>query len=267
MRLQGHQGGQPLHTAGEHHRDIAVYDTNELFGQKGRFRVLQFSGDAVQGAVDLDDPARIVLEYPRAIVHLMELNRPAFETAFMIGLGVGTIARHFAGKRMIVAELDGRVVDLCRTHFGLDFDFDDAADRVIVGDGRAVLAEQRAHSFDYVIVDAFTEQGTPRRLLSAAFFALAREKLHPRGMVVLNLIGRGHRDPLIGAAFATLRGAFAHAGAWALAADGASGRSGVHNVLLAGSDRPIDFRPRQMAGFQPFVPAQGHVIADRDDEA
>lgn len=248
----------PLHTAGHHHRNIAVYDTNELYGQKGRFRVLQFAGDAVQGAIDLDDPARIVLEYPRAIVHLMEHNNPAFERAFMIGLGIGTIPGRFAHKRFTVAELDDKVVDLCRTHFGY------AADNVIVGDGRAVLAEQPAHRFDYVVVDAFTERGTPVHLVSAAFFGLVREKLHPRGMVVLNLIGRGHRDPLIGAVHTTLGRSFAYTRAWALSAGGAVGSSGVQNVLLAGSERPIDFRLRQMAGFQPFAPGEGFMIVDDD---
>ncbi|WP_430092480.1 hypothetical protein [Paenibacillus cisolokensis] len=55
-----------LHDISDVH-ELKVYDTAELYGVKGRYRVLEFSDQAVQGAMDLDDPARIVLEYPRAI--------------------------------------------------------------------------------------------------------------------------------------------------------------------------------------------------------
>lgn len=72
--------------------EIQVYETTELYGERGRFRVLQFSGDAIQGALDLDHPRRVVFEYPRAMIHLMEAGEPYFEDVFLIGHGIGTIA-------------------------------------------------------------------------------------------------------------------------------------------------------------------------------
>ncbi|MBE1445184.1 hypothetical protein GGC63_004652 [Paenibacillus sp. OAS669] len=54
--------------------EVSVYETTQLYGVNGKFRCLQFSDHAVQGAMDLKDPKRIVLEYPRAIIHLMEAN-------------------------------------------------------------------------------------------------------------------------------------------------------------------------------------------------
>lgn len=53
-------------------QEITVMDTQELYGEKGNFRVLQFSNEAIQGAMDLDQPERILFEYPRAIIHLVE---------------------------------------------------------------------------------------------------------------------------------------------------------------------------------------------------
>lgn len=55
----------------DHDETITIYETNELYGEMGRFRVMAFHDDAVQGVLDLRDPARIVLEYPKAMLHLM----------------------------------------------------------------------------------------------------------------------------------------------------------------------------------------------------
>ncbi|WP_336785796.1 hypothetical protein [Paenibacillus sp. MMO-177] len=104
--------------ASEEGRDgFVVGDVNELFGKKGNFRVLQFSDTLVQGALDLDDPQRIVFEYPRAIIHLLEHNHSRLERVFQIGHGIGTIARHFPGARFKTAELDKRIVLASERYF------------------------------------------------------------------------------------------------------------------------------------------------------
>lgn len=95
--------------------EISVYESTQLYGEIGKFRFLQFSDHAVQGAIDLNDPQRIVLEYPRAIIHLMNINEPLFNNVFVIGHGIGTIAGHFSNKRFSVAEIDEKVVELSRS--------------------------------------------------------------------------------------------------------------------------------------------------------
>ena len=101
------------------HQAITVYEANQLYGETGRFRFLQFADDAVQGALDLKNPRRIVLEYPRALIHLMERNDPLFRRLFMIGHGIGTIAAHYPDKQVTVAEIDEHVVEFCRDLFQL----------------------------------------------------------------------------------------------------------------------------------------------------
>ena len=101
-----------------HNHEITVYDTQELYGEKGNFRVLQFLDEAVQGAIDLNNPQRIMFEYPRAMIHLMEVNNPSFEDVFVIGHGIGTIASRFSDKRFKIAELDDKVVELSKRYFG-----------------------------------------------------------------------------------------------------------------------------------------------------
>ncbi|MFB5268654.1 spermidine synthase [Paenibacillus enshidis] len=241
-----------FHQTSDNH-EIKVYDTAELYGEKGHFRVLEFSNQAVQGALDLEHPDRILFEYPRAIIHLIECNNPGFEDAFLIGHGIGTIAGHFADKRFKVAELDRQVVELSRTYFG------SAADQVLIGDGRELLSREEPNRFDYVIVDAFTERGTPQHLISREFFRLAAEKLQPAGAVIMNLIGRGARDKHIQTIHTTLSSVFPYTKAFSMSEEGGTI---IRNVILMGSARPILYLERNMAGFRETKLGRGHIISD-----
>ncbi|RAV20307.1 spermidine synthase [Paenibacillus contaminans] len=233
--------------------EITVYDTNELYGEKGNFRVLQFSDAAVQGAMDLHNPGRVMFEYPRAIIHLMEFNNPDFEDAFLIGHGIGTIAGHFAKKRFKVAELNETVVELSRAFFGYD------AENVVIGDGRLILEGEREQAYDYIILDAFTDKGTPRHLTSKSFFGMVRQKLESGGAFIMNLMGRGDNDSLINAIHTTLSEEFAYIKTFLLP----SGETGdMKNMIMIGRSKPIGFQARQMAGFVEFAPRPGHIITD-----
>ncbi|AIQ12548.1 spermidine synthase [Paenibacillus durus] len=239
-------------TRGDGH-DIEVYDTDEWYGEKGRFRLLQFSEEAVQGAVDLNHPERIMFEYPRAILHLMEWNNPAFEDVFIIGHGVGTISGHLSGKKMITAEVSPQIAEISRTYFGY------SGDSVRIGDGRRTLEQQGDESFDYIVLDAFSDKGTPRHLISQEFFRLVRTKLNPGGIMLMNLTGKGGNDRLIQAVHTTLTSVFPHTEAFILPDKDVSS---LKNMILAGSGRPIGFKARQMAGFTGTALPPGHILTD-----
>lgn len=244
---------QSLHQISTPHHTITVYETSELYGERGRFRVLQFSNEAVQGAMDLDEPDRIVFEYPRALIHLMEMNRPSFEDVFLIGHGIGTLARHYADKRVQVAELDEAVVEVSRSWFGY------AQDNVSVGDGRVLLQGERDHSFDYIVVDAFTHLGTPRQLVSREFFELTRRKLDPRGAVLLNLMAKHEQDPHIRAVHTTLREVYPYTKSFLLPSEG---MTELQNIILMGGNTPLVYQGRHMAGFREIELAAGYVLRD-----
>jgi spermidine synthase len=234
--------------------EIAVYDTSELYGEKGKFRVLQFSNQAIQGAMDLNNPERIVFEYPRAIIHLMAYNNPSFEDVFVIGHGIGTIAGHFTEKRFKVAELDGKIVEISKKYFGYRMD------NVIVGDGRNILGSEEPHAYDYIILDAFTDKGTPRHLTSKEFFKIAREKLDTRGSIIMNLMGKGENDKLINAIHTTLREEFAYIKSFSLVSEAAT--ADIQNMIIIGRNKPIGFQLRNMASFTEIELRQGHIIMD-----
>lgn len=235
--------------------EIRVYDTGELFGEKGIFRVLEFADEAVQGAVDLNRPGRVLFEYPRAMIHLMDVNRPSFEALFIIGHGVGTIAGHYREKRVKSAELDGRIAGLSRTWFGYE------GGEVLVGDGRLLLEKEPSGAYDYILVDAFSESGTPGHLVSREFAAMAAEKLDSRGALLLNLMGRAGPDRFINSVHTTLKDVFPYVRTFGLPGESSSDR---RNRILMGSRMPIRYEARQMAGFKELEPDGGCVLRDRD---
>jgi spermidine synthase len=232
---------------------IKIYDTAELYGEKGKFRVLEFSDEAVQGALDLIHPERIVLEYPRAIIHLMEFNNPLFEDVFIIGHGIGTIAGHYPEKQFKIAELDEQVVEYSKRWFGY------TGDNVIVGDGREVLSGEPSQAYDFIILDAFTAKGTPQHLISREFFGLTREKLNAGGSILMNLIGKGEKDTLIHAIHQTVREEYAYTQAFALLPE--TGND-IQNIVIIAGNKPIGYQARHMAGFTEIELGQGHIIRD-----
>lgn len=235
--------------------EISVCDTSELYGETGKYRILQFSDGAVQGAADLKDPQRVVLEYQRGIIHLMECNDPDFDSVFIIGHGIGTIAGQYPGKWFVTAELDEKIVELSRQFFGY------RSNNVVIGDGRQILAEQQPGSFHYIILDAFSSKGTPQHLTTLEFFQLAMDKLAQGGAVILNLAGKLRNDRLSAAVYTTLSEAFAYVRAFFLPAT--RGRSEDYgNLIIAGSNRPIEGHARLLAGFVEVRLEQGYIIRD-----
>jgi hypothetical protein len=43
--------------------EISIHETSSLYGKRGKYRTLRFSDAAIQGAMDMNDPGRVVLEY------------------------------------------------------------------------------------------------------------------------------------------------------------------------------------------------------------
>jgi spermidine synthase len=244
---------QVLYSASTGTHEISVYDTDELYGERGRFRVLQFGDGAVQGAMDLDDPARIVFEYPRAILHLMDSLQPSCRDVFLIGHGIGTIAGSSGDRRIKTVELDETVVELSRMYFGC------RQANVFIGDGRQLLDSEENGAYDAIIVDAFTEKGVPRQLCSQGFFRLASAKLCASGSVFMNVFGRVRNDHLIGAIRKTIGMEFPFVRAFSLPPQGPGA---IQNIILAASRRPIDYQARRMAGFAEVELLPGYVLED-----
>ncbi|WP_178023740.1 spermidine synthase [uncultured Paenibacillus sp.] len=233
--------------------EISVYETDELYGERGSFRVLQFASEAVQGAMDMNRPERIILEYPRAMLYLLRHHVPEPGRVFIIGQGAGTIASHLAGSNVTVAEIDPLVAEISRLYFGYK------GEPVKIGDGRCLLEEERPFSFDGIIVDAFSEKGTPPHLTSLGFFRLIAERLDHEGLLLLNVFGRGADDAWIAALTTTLRETMDDVRVFSQPADQPHE---PRNMLIAGSRKPIKYQVHGMAGFIEVEPRTGYLIHD-----
>lgn len=232
---------------------LSVYETNEFYHEKGYFRVLQFANEDIQGAIDLHHPERILFEYPRAIIHLMELNNSEFQDVFVIGHGIGTIASHYPHKTFRIAEIDALVLELSQTYFNYTMD------NVRIGDGRTLLSAENDHQYDYIILDAFTTAGTPHHLISISFFQMTVTKLHDKGYLIINLIGKANHDRLINAISTTLYEVYPYIECFALPAEGTSD---MQNMIMIAGHQPIRYQGRHLAGFESKVLGQGYIIED-----
>ncbi|MDT0122028.1 fused MFS/spermidine synthase [Paenibacillus sp. RRE4] len=230
--------------------ELTVYETKRLYGEKGHFRVLQFSNDAVQGAIDVEQPSRIVLEYPRAMLHLMERNNRHYNRVFVVGQGIGTIPSYLSDRQVKVAELDAEVAEISQQFFGYK------GSPVLIGDGRELLEREQAGTYDYIVIDAFTAAGTPEQFTNRSFFNMAKDKLYAGGAVLLNVFGRSGNDQLVNAIYTTLGIEFPYVRAFALPAE----PNDVQNRILMGSLRPIDVQVRYMAGFVEQNLEEGYII-------
>lgn len=233
--------------------EISIYETTQLYGEMGKFRCLQFADDAIQGAIDLKDTNRIVLKYQRAIIHLMVYNDSSFEKVFVIGHGIGTIASHYSDKSFTIAEIDEKVVELSRLFFNYRLD------NVTIGDGRRILSNEERNAFDFIILDAFTDKGTPLHLTTMEFFKMTMEMLDSRGSLIMNLMGKPKNDRLINAIHTTLRETYPYAKAFSLPAED---ETDIRNMIVMGSNKTIEFHARDMAGFFEVELGQGHIIME-----
>ncbi len=108
----------------------------------------------------------------------------------IIGLGVGTCAAYFQeGESLTFYELDPAIVNIAQSLFTyLD---DCPADvRMVVGDARLQLEQAPDHSYDIIIVDAFSSDAIPTHLLTREALSLYDKKLAPQGTLVFHITNR-----------------------------------------------------------------------------
>ncbi len=129
--------------------------------------------------------------YHEALVHPSMTAHPNPEDVLIIGGGEGAtlreVLRHKSVKSVVMVDLDGEVVDICRKYLpewsrGA---FEDLRAELVIGDGREYLANTDKE-FDVVIVDATDPlEGGPSVLLyTYEFYKLVKKRLRRKGVVV-----------------------------------------------------------------------------------
>ena len=160
--------------------------TVERKGTIVELRARARSGEALESAVDLSDPLRLVVAYTRTLFAALFL-RPQPSRVLMIGLGGAGFHRLFAAAfpaaLLQTVELDPKVFELCQTRLG----FKPAAGTpVALQDGRLYVRRDRS-KWDWIILDAFRGGFVPPHLKTAEFYRECAARLDDRGVFVSNL--------------------------------------------------------------------------------
>jgi len=108
----------------------------------------------------------------------------------VIGLGVGTCATYFQeGESLTFYELDPAIVNIARDGFTYLADCP-AEVKMVVGDARLQLEQAPDHSYDIIVVDAFSSDAIPTHLLTREALSLYDKKLAPQGTLVFHISNR-----------------------------------------------------------------------------
>ena len=141
------------------------------------------------------------------------LDRPVARM-LVIGNAGGTVARAYGrlypGVRIDGVEIDAEVTAAGRRFLGLG---ENPNVRVVAADGRPYL-QLTDERYDVIVVDAYRQPYIPFYLATKEFFALARDRLEPGGVLALNVGTVPGDERLSDAIGTTVRAAFPQAWRW-----------------------------------------------------
>lgn len=155
------------------------------FMEQGLFSVV-----LVQSHIDLRDPLSLLGSYTQvAMLGLLWVAQP--RSVYVAGLGGGRLPtvlhHHFPAAQIECAELDGEILSLAITYFGLTTD--DRL-RVSLQDGREYLVQRSDDEpYDFIFIDvAFGNGFVSYPFVTQEFYRLCRSRLSSSGILVINLL-------------------------------------------------------------------------------
>lgn len=170
----------------ERHDTIYNSLTIEKRGSIVEMRARSRRGEALESAVDLNDPLALVVPYTRTLYGALFLQ-PDPRRVLMIGLGGAGFHRLFHAAYpdalLHTVELDPKVVELSRTHLAFE---PNERTPVSTIDGRMFVKRNR-ETWDWIILDAFRGGFVPPHLKTQEFYRECADRLAERGVFVTNL--------------------------------------------------------------------------------
>jgi spermidine synthase len=154
-------------------------------------RYLHFDSEWIQGAMDLQDPVALVLEYTtQMMAWLLFVDPPREERIGLLGLGAGSLARFclkHTSSNVLAVEWNAQVTAVCRMFFRLpatprlDVVHEDAADWV--------ADRANAGACPVLLVDLYDAQARGPVRDSLDFYRDCRSVVGEPGVLVVNLFG------------------------------------------------------------------------------
>jgi spermidine synthase len=159
------------------HQKIEVLDTEPF----GRVLVL----DGVFMTSEADD-----YYYHEMIAHPAMTTAPRIRRVLVIGGGDGgtirEVLRHPEVESVVLVEIDGRVVEVCREHLAsISTSWDDPRLEVVISDGIAFAREAAVEPFDVVLLDGCDPVGPSEGLFDEPFFRDCSRLLRADGVFAM----------------------------------------------------------------------------------
>jgi spermidine synthase len=202
----------------------------------GDQRTLRFDSPegTLQSAILKSDPLAVPTSYVRVATAGLALTRGR-SRVLVVGLGGGAFPMLLhrllpRRARVDVVELNPVVVDVARRFFGVR---EDPRLRIHVGDGARFMAREGAR-YDLILLDAFSDDGTPDHLKESLFLEDVRRRLEPGGVAVLNIALEKPRD--VAPRIETFARAFEDCAML-------RGASRYNNLILVGTLEPLPSEP------------------------
>ncbi len=171
-----------------------VHEADSPFGavyvvDVGDQRTLRFDSPegTLQSSILKSDPFAVPTSYVRVATAGLALTEGR-SRVLVVGLGGGAFPMLMhrilpRRSRVDVVEINPVVVDVARRFFSVR---EDARLHITVEDGAHFMARQGPR-YDFILLDAFWDHGTPDHLKESLFFEDVRRRLEPGGVAVLNI--------------------------------------------------------------------------------
>jgi spermidine synthase len=187
-----HSGRRPLEFREDQTPTSGIFfkARRSLYRGRSRFqRIEVFENDAFGRVLFLDGLVQTTEKdeffYHEMLVHPALLRHPRPRRVLIIGGGDGgalrEVLRHPVEKATLV-EIDGRVIEVCKEHFGwLRPALRGGRAEIVVDDGNVFLNRTRDR-FDVILVDSSDPVGPSTVLHQKAFYERVKRRLSPGGI-------------------------------------------------------------------------------------
>jgi len=168
-------------------------EKDPLFSGKAPILRTLWHGSTVHGAQIIHPYTQ---KYPISYYHsegplkdvFSETKKP--RNVAIIGLGVGACSTYFKeGESITFYELDPSIVKIAQNSFSYLADCP-ANVEMVAGDARIQLEQAQDHSYDIIMMDAFSSDAIPTHLLTKEAFTLYEQKLAPQGKLIFHITNR-----------------------------------------------------------------------------
>jgi spermidine synthase len=167
--------------------------TEMLADEKSQYQQIKIFDTVANGRVmALDDIIQITTRdesaYAEMLTHLPLLEHGRGSRVMIVGGGDLSIAdealKHRGVKEVVLVDIDGRVVELCREHFG-DINkraFADKRLKIEIADAFEYLGRPESRErFDLIVADRPDPVGPGKALFGETFYDRVRNALKPKG--------------------------------------------------------------------------------------